>query len=398
MKENTNMKRRTLLRVGGATTAGFLGSTAMITTVTAAAGSFTREYYGDESYLKYIPSGADGDSAVPLLTMLHGCTQSPGQFANETEMNEVAERETFIVIYPDQTIAENATQCWNWFDYENHVRGSGETGLIANITQKAMTEHAIDPHRVYVAGFSAGAAMVPDLLAAYPDVFAAGGIHSGLEYAAAESASGAVTAMAYGGPNPIEQGSDAYQLMDYNGVASRIPTIVFHGTDDTTINPINGNQATTQAVQTNDLVDTTDDGNIDTDPDVVRTRTADVFDYTIYEYHDRNGNTVVEKWLVDGMGHAWSGGSESGEYTAPGGPDASQTLWEFFASHPDAGNTGEFDGFCGTDYNYQHEDAGRAIYEGGYYATGSGDYLGLSSYRTTLKETREGYFELVGNC
>jgi poly(3-hydroxybutyrate) depolymerase len=224
-------------------------------------------------------------------------------------------------------------------------------------------------------------------------VFAAGGIHSGLEYAAAESSAGAVTAMASGGPNPIEQGTDAYQLMNTNGVVSRIPTIVFHGTDDAAIDPVNAHQATTQAIRTNDLAN----GNIDTDPDVVRNGTAEVFDYTMYEYHDQNGS-VVEKWIVNEMGHAWSGGSAGGEYTAPGGPDASRILWEFFASHPDAGNNGGFEKFCGTDYNYQHEDAGRAVYQGGYYATGSGDYLGLSSYITTLKETREGYFELVGNC
>lgn len=344
----------------------------------------------------YVPSGVGGNDSVPLLTMLHGCTQSSGQFANETGMNEIAESETFIVVYPDQTVTENLTECWNWFDHENHVRGSGETALIANITQDTITEHAIDPHRVYVAGFSAGAAMVPDLLAAYPDVFAAGGIHSGLEYAAAESASGAIGAMAYGGPNPIEQGTDAYRLMDDNGVVSQIPTIVFHGTDDGTIDPINGHQAATQAVRTNDLASSE---NIDTDPDVVRSGTAEVFDYTIYEYHDHDRNdAVVEKWLIQGMGHAWSGGSNGGEYTAPGGPNASRILWEFFASHPDARNNGESERFCGTDYNYQHEDAGRAVYRGGYYATGSGDYLGLSSHLTTLKETREGYFEQVRNC
>lgn len=386
------MKRRTLLRrVSSATAVGILGSTAP---VTAATGSFTREYYGDESYLKYVPSGANGSDSVPLLTMLHGCTQSPGQFANETGMNEIAESETFIVVYPDQTMTENPTECWNWFDHENHIRGSGETALIANITQETIVKHAIDPHRVYVAGFSAGAAMVPDLLATYPDVFAAGGIHSGLEYAAAESAFGAIGAMAYGGPNPIEQGTDAYQLMDNNRVVSRIPTIVFHGTDDAAIDPINGHQAATQAIRTNDLASSE---NIDTDPDVVRSGSAEVFDYTMYEYHDQN-SAVVEKWLVYGMGHAWSGGSEDGEYTAPGGPNASQILWEFFDSHHDAGNNGEFEGFCGTDYNYQHEDAGRAVYQGGYYATGSSDYLGIASQLTTLKETREGYFEQVENC
>lgn len=390
------MKRRTILRtLGGVVGAGsLLGSTA---SVAAATGSFTEEYYGDERYLKYVPNGADGQKTVPVVTMVHGCHQSPLQFASETQMNAVAESETFIVVYPDQTAAENPEQCWNWFDHENHVRGSGETALIANITQKVMAEHVVDPHRVYVAGLSAGGAMVPDLLAAYPDVFAAGGIHSGLEYAAAETANGAYYALDYGGPNPIERGTDAYQLMEYHDVASRIPTIVFHGTADTRVDPVNGHQAAIQAIQTNDLAsDDADDGNVDTDADAVRTGSAERFSYTAYEYHDRSGNVVVEKWMVDGMGHAWSGGSADGEYTAPGGPTASQLMWEFFTSHPDTGNTGEFSGYYGTDYNYEHEDAGRAIYSGGYYyATGSGDFLGPYNYLSTLAETQEGHFEEV---
>lgn len=390
------MKRRTILRtLGGLAGAGsILGSTA---SVAAAAGSFTEEHYGDERYLKYVPSGADGQRAVPLVTMVHGCHQSPSQFAAETRMNDVAEAETFIVVYPDQTTTENLEQCWNWFDHGNHVRSSGETALIANITQKVTTEHVVDPHRVYVAGLSAGGAMVPDLLAAYPDVFAAGGVHSGLEYAAAETATGAYHALDYGGPNPIEQGTDAYQHMESHGVASRIPTIVFHGTADTRVAPINSHQTATQAIQTNDLAsDDTDDENVDTDADVIRTGNVENFSYTTYEYHDSSENVVVEKWMVDGMGHAWSGGSADGEYTAPGGPNASQLIWEFFMSHPDADNTDEFDGYYGTDYNYEHEDAGRAIYSGGYYyATGSDDFLGPSNYLSTLEETREGHFEEI---
>ncbi len=306
----------------------------------AAPGSYTTESYDDRTYTKYIPTGAGG-SAIPLVVMLHGCTQNPDQFKDETKMNEVAERDTFAVIYPDQTSSANANECWNWFQDQHTTRGSGEAALITGMAQNVMSNHSIDENRVYVAGLSAGAAMVPNLLAAYPDVFAAGGIHSGLEYDAAENVSGANTAMTQGGPDPQQQGTEAYQAMESNGVTDTVPTVVFHGTDDYTVYPKNGHQATEQATQTNDLAaDGVDDESTDYTADVTTNGQSESFSYTVSEYHDGSGTTVVEKWMIDGMGHAWSGGAQGGAYTAPGGPDASQLIWDFFADHPRDGSGG----------------------------------------------------------
>ncbi len=306
----------------------------------AAAGSYTSESYSGRTYTKYVPTGADG-SAIPLVVMLHGCTQSPDQFKDETQMNEVAEAETFVVIYPDQTSSANANECWNWFEDQHTTRGSGEAALITGMAQDVMGDHSIDENRVYVAGLSAGAAMVPNLLAEYPDVYAAGGVHSGLEYDAAESTSGGTMAMTQGGPDPQQQGTEAYQSMEANGVTDTIPTIVFHGTSDYTVYPKNGHQAAEQATQTNDLAeDGADDDSTDYTADVTTTGQSESFSYTVSEYQDGGGVTVVEKWMIDSMGHAWSGGASGGSYTAPGGPDASQIIWNFFADHPRGGSGG----------------------------------------------------------
>lgn len=322
-----NCDRRTLMKSAGS---AVLGATVLGGVGTAAAsGSYTNEYYSGFDYWKYVPDGVGAGD--PLVVMLHGCSQTADQFREETRMNEVADREGFAVIYPDQYNARNGALCWNWYYDANTTRGDGEAGVIAGMTQETIDAEGLDPERVYVAGLSAGAAMVPNLLAEYADIYAAGGVHSGLEYDAAETATGGTLAMSYGGPDPQDQGTQAYESMEDYGITSEIPTIVFHGTDDGTVDPVNGHQAAEQAVQTNDLAaDGADDDGIDYDADAVRDGYADAYGYTAYEYHDASGDSVVEKWLVEGIDHAWSGGASGGEFTAPGGPDASQIMWNFF--------------------------------------------------------------------
>lgn len=321
-----NCDRRELLKAAGSTVgaATLLGSVG----TAAASGSYTNHYYSGFDYWKYVPDGV-GDDA-PLLVMLHGCGQTADQFREETQMNAIADQEGFVVIYPDQYNARNGALCWNWFYDANTTRGNGEAGVIAGMTQETISAENCDPERVYVAGLSAGGAMVSNLLAEYADIYAAGGVHSGLEYDAAETSYGGTMAMSYGGPDPQSQGTQAYDAMESYGITSKVPTIVFHGTDDTTVYPINGQQAAEQATQTNDLAaDDSDDDNVDYDADVVSNGQAASHSYTAYEYHDESGDSIVEKWMVDGMDHAWSGGKSGGEYTAPGGPDASQIVWDF---------------------------------------------------------------------
>ena len=319
--------RRSVLRTLGAAAMGV--STLGTGAARAADGSYTAEYYDGRLYKKFVPDGVDDDA--PLIVMLHGCGQSPDQFKDETKMNGVAADEGFVVIYPDQTMEANADECWNWFDDDHTTHGNGEAALITGMATETVDEESLDHQRVYVAGLSAGAAMVPNLLAAYPDVYAAGGVHSGLEYDAADNTVEAVEAMETGGPDPQRQGTRAYEAMVEHDAVSRVPTVVFHGTEDVVVQPVNGRQVTEQATQTNDLAaDGTDDDGIDYEANNTRTGSAEEYEYTVSEFHDEKGRTVVETWWVEGMGHGWSGGSEDGEDTEPGGPDASRAIWEFF--------------------------------------------------------------------
>ena len=167
--------------------------------------------------------------------MLHGCTQSPDDFAAGTRMNLIADEQTCFVAYPAQPSDANPAKCWNWFRPGDQRRGQGEPSLIADITRKIMREYAIDPERVYIAGLSAGGAAAAIMGATYPDLYAAIGVHSGLACGAANDLPTAFTAMRQG-HLANSSGSSVSGLRD----GPAVPIIVFHGDRDTTVHPRNG--------------------------------------------------------------------------------------------------------------------------------------------------------------
>ncbi|SFJ10935.1 extracellular catalytic domain type 1 short-chain-length polyhydroxyalkanoate depolymerase [Thermoflavimicrobium dichotomicum] len=285
-------------------------------------------------YKLYVPSSYTPGEPLPLVIMLHGCTQSPDDFARGTKMNQYAETYHFLVAYPEQPTSSNANKCWNWFDSQHQSRGKGEPASIAGVVHHIRSQYSIDTTRIYAAGLSAGGAMSVILGVTYPDLFAAIGVGSGLEYKAATSIWTANMAMLYGGPNPNQQGTLAYQAM---GSFKRVvPTIVFHGTNDYVVYPINGNQVISMWAQTNDLAaDGVDNDLMDDQPELVENKNVPGGrTYTKSTYQDQTGKVILEKYIVNQMGHAWSGGDSSGTYTDPSGPDASLIMWNFFQSHP----------------------------------------------------------------
>jgi poly(hydroxyalkanoate) depolymerase family esterase len=297
----------------------------------AAQGTFATQTIQGRTCMIYTPTKPVANP--PLIVMLHGCTQNPTDFSAGTQMNVVAEKLGWVVVYPEQPSSANQNECWNWFVAADQARDQGEPALLAAITQQVVQQSGCDPKRVYVAGISAGAAMSVILGATYPDIFAAIGVCSGLEYAAATSTSGAYTAMASGGPSPQTQGDAAWAAM---GSAARlVPVMVFHGSSDYTVATVNGEQIVEQWLRTDDLAPNGQPhGKLSTTPTHTTKGTAPGGDtYTLNEYCDPTGRTIVAYCLVDGMGHAWSGGSTAGSYTEPKGPDASTMLTQFFAAN-----------------------------------------------------------------
>ncbi|HZU96396.1 MAG TPA: PHB depolymerase family esterase, partial [Planctomycetota bacterium] len=294
----------------------------------AAQGSFVTQTIQGRSCMIYTPSKPA--TRPPLVVMLHGCTQNPSDFAAGTQMNAVAEKNGFVVLYPQQPSSANQNDCWNWYLTAHQQRDQGEPALIVAITNQVVQQAGCDPARVYVAGISAGAAMSVILGATYPDVFAAIGVCSGLEYQAATDLTSALTAMQTGGPSPSQQGAVAWKAM---GSAARlVPVMVFHGSSDTTVAPVNGSQIVQQWIATDNLApDGKQHTTLPTQPTRTTNGTSSGGDsYTLSEYCDASGRTVVAYVLVSGMNHAWSGGSSAGSYTDSKGPDASTMLAEFF--------------------------------------------------------------------
>jgi poly(hydroxyalkanoate) depolymerase family esterase len=267
---------------------------------------------GSRAYKLFVPSGYQGQP-LPLVVMLHGCTQSPDDFAAGTRMNFIAEEQTCFVVYPAQRSDANQSKCWNWFRTADQRRGEGEPSLIAGITREVMRDYSVDPKRVYVGGLSAGAAAAAIMGATYTDLYAAVGIHSGLACGAATDMPSAFAAMRQGGG----PGRNAI-----SGGGPLVPAIIFHGDRDTTVHPNNGNQVLDQAI-----------GTMSTQKKVHRGQIPGGHAYTRTTHTDAGGREILEHWNIHGAGHAWSGGSPTGSYTDPQGPDATREMMRFFLGH-----------------------------------------------------------------
>jgi poly(hydroxyalkanoate) depolymerase family esterase len=270
---------------------------------------------GRRQYRLYVPAGDHGEP-LPLIVMLHGCTQNADDFAAGTNMNVLAERHRFLVAYPEQSQQANPSKCWNWFKPDDQRCERGEPSLIAGITREIVAAYNVDPARVYVAGLSAGGAMAAIMISSYPELYAAAGVHSGIPAGCAHGLPSALAAMK-GGRRPRQA---RYAMHDTASLPKR-PVIVFHGDADATVHIRNA----TQLVQGFDARPLegreqrrTDEG-----------RRA----YTVSRLVSADG-VDAELWTIHGAPHAWAGGNPRGSFTDPTGPDASAEMLRFFLEHP----------------------------------------------------------------
>ena len=263
---------------------------------------------GVREYRLYLPANQP-EAPMPLVVMLHGCTQTPEDFAAGTGMNTLAEEFGCVIAWPAQPQGANAQKCWNWYRPEDQNRERGEPALLAGIVREVLRDHPTDPARVYIAGLSAGGAAAAIMGAAYPELFTAVGVHSGLPVGAAQDIPSAFAAMRSGG-----QGK---------GRKMGVPVIVFHGLSDTTVHPDNGKAVAAQALQTW--------------PELAQKRVSGIskggYRYQQTRISTAQGHSMVEHWEIEGAGHAWAGGTTAGSFTDPKGPDASREMLRFFLQH-----------------------------------------------------------------
>lgn len=285
------------------------------------------QFKGDHyPYRLYLPAGpstgaATAGAAMPLVVLLHGCKQDALDFSKGTGMNVLADQQQFAVLYPQQIAKANAGSCWNWFETEHQSR-SGEPGMIAALVKKMLeADHdglRIDANRVYIAGLSAGGAMATITAGLYPELFAAVGVHSGLPAGSANSMIGAFSAM--------RRGSSAGEP-----AANAIPTIVFHGAQDQTVHPDNGEHISASALaalKKSGVAFEKTETKVSSKGDKPAHRVV---------YQDASGKPLVEHWQVSNGGHAWFGGASAGSYTDPQAPSASQAMVAFFMQHSQTG-------------------------------------------------------------
>jgi poly(hydroxyalkanoate) depolymerase family esterase len=275
---------------------------------------------GAMHYKLFIPSGL-GDAPPPLLVMLHGCTQSPDDFARGTRMNALAQEHGYVVAYPAQAKSKNASKCWNWFRSQDQQRGQGEPAIIAALTRYLAKIHGLDKRRLYVAGLSAGGAMATVLASTYPDVYAAIGVHSGLPVGVAHDLPSAFAAM--------KQGSVIRSSGAQTAHMDRVPAIVFHGDRDTTVDPCNGEAVIAQCIGATPSAPSAEFDTLHTT--VERGSIPGGRTYTRTVYKNPDGSVTAERWVVHGAAHAWFGGDPAGSYTDPSGPDASKQMLRFFS-------------------------------------------------------------------
>jgi poly(hydroxyalkanoate) depolymerase family esterase len=291
-------------------------------------GEFTSHVHetgpGNRAYKLYVPALRSARPR-PLLMMLHGCKQTPDDFAAGTRMNELADAHGFLVAYPAQTSGANNASCWSWFKPLEQTREGAEPSQLAGIVGAIAESHDVDMKSVFVAGLSSGAAMAVILGKTYPEIFTAVGAHSGLPLGAANNILSAFFAMQLGDPFGTTLRVDSAQARAGSAACLGVPTIVFHGDSDRTVAMSNGEAIFQQALQR------FPEGKHALLQQAVLPSVSTIgHDSTTTRYVDEAGRSRVENWAVHGGTHAWSGGSSEGSYTDPEGPDASAEMVRFF--------------------------------------------------------------------
>jgi poly(hydroxyalkanoate) depolymerase family esterase len=305
---------------------------ALLTAMPADTGRFVQEQYdgagGARSYMLYIPSGYDGARQLPLVVALHGCTQSAADLAAGSRLNVAAERDTFLVAYPEQSPDAHPMKCWNWYLPEHQKRDDGEPALVAGITRQVQQQYSVDTTRTFLAGISAGAALAVHTAVAYFELYRALALHAGVPYRAAASMAEALEVLQSGIADPQAHVFPARAQFDI--IARTLPVIIFHGQRDALVAVRNGEQLARQWLALHRVhPDAASNGGVTT-----AGTSLGGYHYTRTVHTNEHAQTLVELWLVDELGHAWSGGSRDGTYTDAAGPDATAEMLRFFRAVP----------------------------------------------------------------
>lgn len=292
------------------------------------AGIERRTYNGSaglRDYLLYRPG--DGTQELPVVVVLHGCGQSASEFADLTGFNELAANESFVTIWPEQSASVNPYLCWNWFLPSHQQRDTGDAAVIAAIVDEVAGEGGVDASKVYAVGLSAGGAMSVVMGTVFPDKFAAVASVEGCPFKHEQCLT-----------QPSSKTGDELAVLAHEAMganARTLPVFVVQGDADSTVAPVNGDLLVEQFLGVADLVDNAAlDGSVAREPASETSETAEGGkSYDILVYTDGQGDELVRRWTVHGLGHAWPGGTAGMPFSDPAGPNAAEAAWEFFSLH-----------------------------------------------------------------
>lgn len=301
---------------------------------------------GSLRYRLHVP-GEDG-SSPPLLVVLHGCTQDADDVAAGTRLDARAGRRGYLVLYPEQRPDAHPQRCWRWFEETHRRRDEGEAAELARLIDQVVRDRGVDPGRVHLAGLSAGAGMAVVLAALYPDRFATVTAHSGVPFGAADGERGAQAVLRGEGPGV---GELAARLRDALPEGAEPPRLLaIHGRADSLVSPVNTRRlvAAWLSAREGRRASGTAGGQrrrgpegSGGEPPAPDRRRRGTGGEGGYPYEVRRwgppGRPGVEAWLVERLGHAWSGGDSAGTFTDPAGPDATGVVLRFL----EGGTTGE---------------------------------------------------------
>lgn len=287
---------------------------------------------GSQRYQVHVPPQHDGTTRLPVIMAIHGCGMTGfgwNSMKSTTQFNDLADREGFIVVYPTQRIFRSAINCWNSGDPREQHRNAGEPALLAGVARQVIEDYNADPARVHVAGASSGAGTAVILAATYPDVFATATSVAGGEYGLNQVDPDDPTST-----SPVYTARQAWSQMGDR--ARRVPLLVIQGEEDEVVPPI---VATRLIAHWAAVADFVDDGLLNGSQVLVEETTTvpaaqGRHPYTHLTLAAPDGRSVVESYLVEGMGHVWPGPAGDGTYTDHAGPDASAIVWEFAKRHP----------------------------------------------------------------
>lgn len=289
-------------------------------------------FFGFREYAVYIPDNLPKTKKPSLVVMLHGCDQNVEEFAAGTRITKFADKEKFIVLLPEQNTTYNSFKCWNWVVPSNNTR-SGEAQSIISMLDSVAEKYDINTQSVYAVGMSAGASMVSILGNCFPEHFRALGVQDGTQYFATATGLDFINVVLKGASIDFDLAAEVGNACSA-GVSNRptqMPMIIFNGKNSPQMSPIHALQVESEMLAFNDYLDNgIRDNSYFLSKKMITVPEGKTYGYDLYTTMSTANTPLIERYMVEKLGHDWSGGLAGLPFNDPKGPDATGMMIRFF--------------------------------------------------------------------